>query len=80
MNQEIENLIVERAAKLKAIEPHLSLKTADMLSEKLRREQAEVRGQATAQKQENLKREQPQLLPKSFFEMRTLPPKPIRID
>jgi hypothetical protein len=80
MNQEIENLIAERAAKLKRIEPFLSLKTAGMLSEKLRREQAEARGQATVQKQENLKRELPQLLPKSFFELRSLPSKPIRID
>jgi hypothetical protein len=80
MNQQIEQLIKERAAKLKAIEPYLSLKTADALAKKLQKEQAEARGQATMQAAAELKRELPQLLPKSFFELRSLPPKPIRID
>jgi hypothetical protein len=80
MNQQIEQLIKVRAEKLKAIEPYLSLKTADALAKKLQKEQAEARGQATMQAAAELKRELPQLLPKSFFELRTLPPKPIRID
>lgn len=80
MNQQIEELIKDRAAKLKAVEPYLSLKTADALAKKLQKEKAEARGQATLQNKAEVKRELPQLLPKSFFELRALPSKPIRID
>jgi hypothetical protein len=80
MNQKIEQLIKERTKKLKAIEPYLSLKTVDALAKKLQKEQAEARGQASIQSRAEVKRELPQLLPKSFFELRTLPLKAIRID
>lgn len=80
MDQNTEQLIADRTAKLKRIEPFLSLKTVGALAEKLQQEQSKVRGQATLQKQENIQREKPQLLSKSFFELRSLPPKTIRID
>lgn len=80
LTEKIENLIKERFGKLEKVRPFISLKMYDATKEKLEREALIAHGSMETRAKENEKREKPQILPKPFFEQRTLSKKPIRID
>jgi hypothetical protein len=80
LKMKLENLIKQRAAQLEEVKPFISLKAFNSLVKKLELEKLKVHGGVAAQESEQRKREQPQAMPKPYFEQRRLPKKPIRID
>ena len=74
------NLISKRKHKLEQIKNYISLKTYHLINEKLEAEERLVLTSMQIKEKEQQKREQPQSMPKVFFEQKFLKPRLIRIN
>lgn len=82
MTNNPKNLIAQRRQKLESIKAFISLKTYNLILEKIENEEksltAQLQKAEALRKQQNA--EQMQSLPKAFFEQEFLNPKAIRIE
>ncbi len=79
--EKFNTLIKLRRTKLETIKALIPLKTYHLIQERIEQEQKELDKIVNGKKEEVQKKQQNVgLLPKTFFELRTLKPKSLRID